>query len=1453
MRFGEWQRYRQERPRLRAFWKALPSLALCTGLFCAGPLFPCPAFGQEPPADFEKTSLTLRTALHYDPSVEVPLQKLLELYRNAGRSEDLLALYSSHVAQYPADPGAKLVLARLYAEVKDRKAGEFLRSAVAQHPDNALLTWQLGRWLRDERDPKAVEAMAKAVSLEKSAGRRALWFGELMKAAAVQGREDLVLEETRRLIEEGAMTPEQQLRWSRQALGEKLLKTATRLMEGVKPESLGTDNQVDATMLKAELLSASGSQEEAGRTLDALLAKLAPDYWRRREILMLRLDLTASEGRDNLVEEARKRWQAKEGKTAIHALTLADILEAAHRGREALVVLREAMEVLAAAPQVELRLLDLWEKEGANDEAVQWLEKVIAKAPERKDLQLRRVRWLFASNQGEKAHVAFKTLLTELAPVDQVGRSVELSRWLRRRNQLPDAALLLEAALTRAPERWDLRRELGELYFAQRRTDEIARLFQGDWTRDLAPDARLEITQFLISKQLWVDAKQLLEPWLKAQPQAFEGHLLMAQIEGKLGDDVRVDAVLETARALCDTDTRYQAWLESLMAHAEAREMVDLAVQKEAARLAPNGKVPEDQMQFDRWLALIGQATSRKAASAAEELLKQALAVPGSTPERSTVLERLRLELLGSDPARSLETETGLRKLMEQDALHREDYRLKLVMLYQQAGRQDLAIELLRKLDAAKVTDPIPLKSVIPVCLERGEQDLAIACAEALTRLEPGEMANWSTWTNLLAQSNQEERLRVAIREIVAKANDWKLSDDVRESLQAHLVASQWRSVMGSLDPNNRATLATARREAASMEKLDLTVEQRRWMDWLVAYLSAQMGDTKAAADAFAAFGKLDDKQWISFPDGMELSVAGARESLQDPGASMKASVPAASVSNCLPPFTMAWGFEVEEGALVTRVISHAGVGLAYVCDDRLNVYAVDLKTGKLRWRTTPDVGASFLRGPGPAAMQRRIASAATRSVMLRNQGQPEVRLPLEMALQGSRLCLLNNERVTCLDAATGELIWCNQLADEEGSSPYGPAESRITADASHVLVWQPSVSTVSSLNPATGKLLWQSVVPSPPVPAPNPYNSWGGYDAYFKLKSGISMEGGKVLVYGQTAALLKVENGQVLWRLSTSEVPGFPIDLHRQEESGSSWQGGASAAIPRQLVMYRGSLTLTGNNTYTTGGSYMRRSGVSNAMAGWGYATGLRAILQGQGYYSPYAVLDQGKVWAVSSNRPGLVSAMGLPLGQISSSGMVVGVGGGSLVSFNGSGFTGSSLGRPGQSLLITSPAPASPDSQPEHGLEISGTVSGGRVYASFGQRLQSVDLRSGSRLFDVPLPPDVGAWRKELEKEKASALPAAPPTNRYGRGGMRTMMINGGVPQNQRRNYLPVGVLYQNDRGGGTLCANTAVVDGSYWIIPMNERALYCLRGTSLTTPAPATASTATPLPSAPSSPAP
>ena len=97
--------------------------------------------------------------------LRAPLRKLAELYRSAGRTEELLGLYETHLAQYPQDAGAALVLARLYSEFKDRRAPEFWKQVVGRFPNDAALYWFNAKFLEEKHDPKSADEMARAVAL----------------------------------------------------------------------------------------------------------------------------------------------------------------------------------------------------------------------------------------------------------------------------------------------------------------------------------------------------------------------------------------------------------------------------------------------------------------------------------------------------------------------------------------------------------------------------------------------------------------------------------------------------------------------------------------------------------------------------------------------------------------------------------------------------------------------------------------------------------------------------------------------------------------------------------------------------------------------------------------------------------------------------------------------------------------------------------------------------------------------------------------------------------------------------------------------------------------------------------------------------------------------------------------------------------------------------------------
>ncbi|CAN5913026.1 hypothetical protein BH11VER1_BH11VER1_41380 [soil metagenome] len=1364
----------------------------------------------DPVPDFDKTSLTLRTALHYDPSAQSPLQKLVDLYSAAGRTEELIALYTAHLAQYPQDANAKLVLARLYMLLQDKRAGELLKSAVSQHPDHALLIWQYALYLESQHDAKAVDEMARAVSVEKSTARRSFWFGELMKTVAVQGREDLLLTQTQQLIGESALSAEQRLRYARQATSLKLIKTADAMLQQINPETLSTDGSVELSLLQAEIMHAQGQAREAGLALDALLGRLAPEYWRRHEILMLRLDLSTTGERDALVEQARSRWLKNDGKTETNALVFADVLEAAHRSHESLMMLREAAQQLPLSRAIEARLLDSWDRDGVSEEALRWLFEKIKATPDREDLALRQVRWLFALNQSSKALSEWTQLMGILPEIQQVERSLELARWLRRRNQLAESSGVLEAVLQRASHRWDLRRELAELYLVQQRREDAAKLFAGDWSHELANDARLEISQFLLSKQWWAEAKAMLAPWLAQQTGAFDAFLLMARIHEKLGEDDQVELMLNKARALCDTDMRYQAWLTTAWDYAESRELQENWMEAESARLSAEVNDSNRETNFSRWVALIELAQSRQEGKPAEALLNKVMAMTALPEDKKQSLEKLKMEILSADISRATETEAGLRKLLNEDALHAEDYRLRLILFYQKMQRPDLTTELTNSLNVAKCTEAVPLRAVMTLFQSQGSVLPALACAERLTQLEQGDRAIWSQWMSLLVQAGREDQLRYAMRQVMGKAHEWNLKPEVLEDLRSHMLASHWRSMLQDINSGEDGW-AKARRAATELVSLDLTPEQRRWTDWLMAFLSGKLGDAQAVQDALLKFKSLDEKQWIPFPDGMELSVAQGRIWLERV-LQRQEPAPARSLhQGPLAPFSMQWGFAGKEDFVITKVLLSEDARFVYLCDDRHQIYALNCRTGKLCWTLNAMAGGSG--GSAIKASRLTLSSFHTGrrgNRSYHNNGQPEISMPVVLVEANHRLCYAEGDQIVCLKSDTGELLWKSNLSSPSSDLPMANAPSaELALTPSQVVVWQSGVSVVSSLDLTSGKMTWQSRVPAPPVAVSNPNNGWGGYDPYAVLKASLDVHDGVIFVSHRGAALLRANDGTLLWRLSTENTPVFPIALNAADEGG----GLSTTSVPAPMVVssYSGSP----NSAML----FQQMRGMNNQR--WMYGSSIGSALQDYG--AGHVMMHGDHLWSFGGNGMVDVSVMGLPVSQSSFNGTIVGFAGDSLISIDGQTVDVISWNKEAASKSLLSKRESDTISSTLEVDNSSVAISARRVYESSGNRLRAADVRNGTVLFDVSLPEEVKVWKKTFVKD---AAPMSIPGY-----AMRQQVFN-------HRSYLPQGILIQDNQGGGILCQTTSVVTGDLWIFPVSGNGIVCVSGApSETSATPAT----------------
>jgi hypothetical protein len=573
----------------------------------------------------------------------------------------------------------------------------------------------------------------------------------------------------------------------------------------------------------------------------------------------------------------------------------------------------------------------------------------------------------------------------------------------------------------------------------------------------------------------------------------------------------------------------------------------------------------------------------------------------------------------------------------------------------------------------------------------------------------------------------------------------------------------------------------------------------------------------------------------------MELSVQSAREMLRQDVVSKTTTPspepPALAISAPLPPFEAAWGFTLDEGAVLTRTEISKADGLAFFGDDRRSIFAVDLQSGKLRWRyrtagTRVEGGESPVPATPPRVLGRmRMAIGPTSG---RYSNQPEIRLGIQFVVSEGRLLVLTDEGVECLRTTDGSLLWRSAPDGQSNVQEALVPQSRMAVAGSRVYFWRPIAGRVSAMDRETGRLLWETEVPQPAPPPVNPNNPWQHQDAYARLRSGLSVDQGRVLAWGQSAVLLNADTGAMLWRTGTGELPGFPLTLETQEERAS-----VSPTAPSTTLMKSVPLTTTmamPGGMLTIGG--MPRYGATQH---WAYTDTIRRLLHAQGGIAPSILLRGDEVWGFTSNGESVVTMHGLPVAGWGNTGAVVGFVGRRIVNDMGSSITVTTVGT--APILTTlfpssrSPGSASPSyaaaptivfssgystysgqQYPTGSVDpvTSASLAGSRVYSATPEALRAADIRSGATLFDQPWPKDVIEWRKaEVSRTSAQVMPILP-----GMGGPV-------LPAQYRRTYVPQGVFLQDQRGGGILCGPLAAVSEDLWIAPLHDRAVICLRG--------------------------
>lgn len=1062
------------------------------------------------PTGFEKSSLAWRTALHFDPGAEAPLRSLIRLYQQEKKIAELIGLYTQHLSQYPQDEGAKVVLARLYVTLADDRVVPLLAEALTTHPQNALLLHTRALWLESQHDPLALEALATAVAVQRQTSRRDVWLRDLLQKSAQLKREDLAIQGLE--AARASMTPAQSLGWSRSCLELGLYQAAAVVLIGVDFTQHHGDEAVEAWLVQARVALAQRQTAKAASFAASALSLLAPEHWRYREVVALVWQSADAAGRKKMLEDSSQRWQSKKAHEST-ALAHADLLIVAGKMQEAQAVIMEALKLLPDSGALEMRAIEHLESQQPAQAMIDFLKQRLTLKPARTDLQERLSRGLLELGRVEEGLASLAALLQTMDPQVQIQILLQTARHLRARNLLAEAARVLERALKTQPQRWDLRKELAEIFIALQKPDQALLLFDLPVPESLSTEVRQEVALYLISRKWWPQARYLLESGLTKSGGKFDSRLLLARVMSLIGDQAAAAQHLSLCREQCDTAARYAAWLALAWERAVELGGAETLAASEFLKIQPAKGESWNEISLAN-LVTLAQTSARSALhEVAEKQLRVMLADAALLQVTRAELQQLLIAVLQQQPSRLKVLEQELRSaLTGADAELAAETRLRLLLLYHQSQRLDLVAPLLRQIDPSACDEAELLRQAMGIATQYDETEIAITLAARLVRLQPEERDHWIAWTSLLQQTGDESRLRASLQALRRNAADLGVSARVQEILRAHLVASAWRS-LSIMMSHPEDSMENAKRCLDELEALEKTPTRRLWLAWARGLLAVRAGDETARADAVQALDSTEP--WVQLPDGLSLSISEARRLLEKPTLSKSHSTADASSTYAqIPQWT--WVFQPKGQADLQRWCLTPDGTKMLVQDSAARLYAVDRVSGRLLWDQRLNV-----------AVQKNAPATAS-------YGSEQISYPAEWCVSDQHVCCLNEDRLSCQRVQDGALVWQvplrQALPGTQGSLAY--AEGR-------VLWWRAAFGRLDALDEISGKLLWSSSIPAL---SREPYSTLG---SPVWLTSGISVDAGRVLVWGQGSALLQLADGAMLAKASVgTEHLAFPLDL---------------------------------------------------------------------------------------------------------------------------------------------------------------------------------------------------------------------------------------------------------------------------------------------------------------------
>lgn len=1164
---------------------------------------------------FDKQSLALRTALHYDPSLEAPLKGLVRLYNKAGRLEDLVGLYRAHVAQYGDDIGAKVVMVRLLKELDRAEASELVQAAARQHPENGELKYLLYQDYKKRGDGRALKTLSEAIDLQQGQGRKLAWLEELLAQAHENDARSLAQRHlSQRASAEGhtgATLLVLATQMHRYDFDEMCLETLT------KAQSMNSDAEigVEIDLLAARAEASLGQYDKVAERMDGLLKRLAPDYRRRGEITKLRMSLVKNNAaREELLERAKDRY-GKEPLNEGAALDYSELLVASEMRGEAAEVLTEASKRLPKSERLEKEALELLDRIGDERGMRAFLEQRLAQDPKREDLEYRLVKVEYLLGEAKTARKRLEKILGGMATDDdRARRLLDLARFLRKMSQAVESADLLAEVAKLWPARLDVQRELLEALLALEQRAKAGKMLANLPVTDAEIENFIDLVEFMVKADFLVEARRALEGRLGNAGDHLELKLLLVAVLGKTGERNKAEEVLLEARGQADTTARYAQWLESGLALYDLFESPEQFFDSEQFRFLEEGEDWTAE-RIDRFLTLCELGERKKLGDRVAQALRNQLADASLPDSLKLRLRLLLVRALDKSPDNAGEVEEQLKLLANEDEQHADEYRLRMALLYHSNSRPDLAQELLVGVDVGKVADESILRAAYLMFLEYSQVDSAKVCLAKLTELEPDDSGNWEKRLGLLAALGEEGELRVVLRRLLVGVDRMILKPEVVQALRAHLLDSYWRSIARLLETGDQGAMAEILALLDSVDRDAGQARDRTWSLWARAYVLNQLGRGTArdgVVKELEVFLERDPAElgngkkgaaMIAFPDGLAVSKAAALALLKsDQGGGDTGELAGEDSAGPLGEMEMGWAFEVDPGGQILQ-IETLGEKRVLVLDDQGGVYNVDAENGKLQWHErygvdipdgsslsgrSPLTGAgggitltnsSFqVRQTGQSIFVRQLASPYQSAQLGPGSGvspsfsAPGVKKVRSMLVDGEHGFFLSvGNQIRSYRSKDGGMQWQSDLAPVDRMELSATSDPPLVAqpdpvmfvEGDKLLCYAPALDVAACFQKQTGKLLWSRIL--------GPVES--SKAMVYSLNSGAVLADGYLFVYGHSCEILDSATGETLWSFDDRGVLRFPVVLSRlgdgDGKTGKAGEGGggASPVLPASVA----------------------------------------------------------------------------------------------------------------------------------------------------------------------------------------------------------------------------------------------------------------------------------------------